>query len=322
MKKLKRLLIDVLIMCLLFSGGYVYSYKKINHKWPSLSVIQKELRDTTKTLKGAFSSRKHVYKKETTSKTDSKYKSQAEMLKTLRHDLVQREKKIVLYIQSKKRLSGTLASDLYHQSLAYTGVANEGDYLHFHIKKVNMVTYLTIKDSQYYYKVNYTVDYRTSLKQENEVTKQVKAIASKVQGKTTVEKIRDLNDYVTAHVTYGHTDDDQSYSAYGALVNKEAVCEGYTLLFNRLLMEAGVENRVITGTAITRGEKESHAWNIIKVGNVYYDHDVTWNDSSLPNLYYLRGDDTFKNNHFADKEYTTATFVKTYPLSPTNYQNP
>jgi transglutaminase/protease-like cytokinesis protein 3 len=323
MKRRKRILLTLLVLCLLFSGVYVYSYKQIYGKYPTLETIKGEINHNIKTFKSMFNTRKQVYstsnsKNETTS---SPYKSQATMLKKLRADLVQREGKIVLYIASSKKLQGTLANDLYHQAYAYTGVGDEGDYLRFSIKKVKMVTNLLIKASKYYYTVTYNVDYRTTLAKEQKVTASVNKIVAQVNGKTTVEKINYLNNYVIRHVSYGHTDDDQCYSAYGALFHKVAVCEGYTLLFNRLLLEAGVENRVITGTAISSGQKESHAWNIIKVGNIYYDHDVTWNDTNLPNLYYLRGNDSFVRNHFANSEYTTATFVKTYPLSPTDYKN-
>lgn len=61
------------------------------------------------------------------------------------------------------------------------------------------------------------------------------------------------------------------HTAYGALVEHEAVCDGYSKAFKILLDKVGIENIIALGIL----QEESHAWNIVKIGNDYYHTDVT-----------------------------------------------
>lgn len=70
------------------------------------------------------------------------------------------------------------------------------------------------------------------------------------------------------------------YTAYGALCNGKAVCNGYAVLFYRMCKEAGLSVRIISGTA----NGGSHAWNIVKVGDVYYAVDSTWDGQDAQTL--------------------------------------
>ena len=68
-----------------------------------------------------------------------------------------------------------------------------------------------------------------------------------------------IHDYVVKHVSYDTS--YKAYTAYEALVNRSAVCQGYALLTYQLLKEAGIENHFVTGT----GDGQPHAWNIVKL---------------------------------------------------------
>lgn len=65
-----------------------------------------------------------------------------------------------------------------------------------------------------------------------------------------------------------------AYTAYGALVNKKAVCEGYTRAYCYLLSKAGVESKCINI------DKKNHCWNYVKINNKWYHVDVTSDDPS------------------------------------------
>lgn len=65
------------------------------------------------------------------------------------------------------------------------------------------------------------------------------------------------------------------FTAYGALVNKLAVCNGYALAANLLLQKVGIESIKVDGNA----GGDEHAWNLVKVDGAYYYMDVTWDDS-------------------------------------------
>lgn len=83
----------------------------------------------------------------------------------------------------------------------------------------------------------------------------------------------------------GNSGKNLAHTAYGCLVaNSEgkanyAVCDGYSLAYEYLLQQAGLEAAVIGGVA---GNDPSsvggHAWSIVKIDGKWYEVDSTWND--------------------------------------------
>lgn len=78
-----------------------------------------------------------------------------------------------------------------------------------------------------------------------------------------------------------------AFTAYGALVEGKAVCQGYTLAMGLLLKLSGVESQVVYG----RGRGEAHTWNLVKLDTGWYHLDVTWNDGEEPRYDYFNMDD-------------------------------
>ena len=76
----------------------------------------------------------------------------------------------------------------------------------------------------------------------------------------------------------GVTDSDDGwtyFSAYGALVEGEAVCEGYAKSIQILLNLAGIPCSTVRGT----GDGVAHIWNVVKLGGEWYHLDSTWDDN-------------------------------------------
>lgn len=92
------------------------------------------------------------------------------------------------------------------------------------------------------------------------------------------EKELVLHDYLTAHCVYSDEVNQQPesdiYRAYGALVNQDAVCNGYAEAMQLLLMCAGVNTKFVVGTA----DGVDHAWNLVEIDGKWYHLDVTWDD--------------------------------------------
>ena len=68
------------------------------------------------------------------------------------------------------------------------------------------------------------------------------------------------------------------HSAYGALINGDAVCDGYSKAMALLLRMCGIECSVVTGVSYNGDTTGFHAWNIMKIHGVYTLSDLTWND--------------------------------------------
>lgn len=87
-----------------------------------------------------------------------------------------------------------------------------------------------------------------------------------------------LHDRICLTTDYVDTDKDQS--AYGALIEQEAVCAGYARAYQLLLMNCGIEAWTVTGVSNIPGQDTtvSHAWNIVNLDGNWYYTDITWND--------------------------------------------
>ena len=67
-----------------------------------------------------------------------------------------------------------------------------------------------------------------------------------------------------------------AYSAYGALVEGRAVCEGYAKAMQWLLTSVSIPNTVIRG--YSKENQTAHMWNLVEINDEYYYLDPTWND--------------------------------------------
>ena len=94
-----------------------------------------------------------------------------------------------------------------------------------------------------------------------------------------------LHDRLAKKITY---DRNEAYmhSAYGALVNGRAVCDGYTESLQYLLRRVGIQAFTVIGDAVSEsGKKDPHAWNIVRIDGKYYNVDLTWDDQGSNILY-------------------------------------
>ena len=183
--------------------------------------------------------------------------------------------------------------------------------------------------SSQYTKYSYTMTYYTTAEQEEELTAAVNSAmdSMNLNGKTEAEKVKLIHDYICDKVDYDYLGLSDSsnlikYTAYAALCEGKAVCQGYAILFYRMCKEAGLSVRIISGT----GNGGPHAWNIVKVDNAYYNVDSTWDgqDSTTLDTYLLLNEKDFSSNHTRNSEYTTDEFYETYPMGLVSYykQNP
>lgn len=108
----------------------------------------------------------------------------------------------------------------------------------------------------------------------------VNAITKKIikNGMTNKQKLKAIHDYLVKNSVYDETvslgDYDDAFTAYGCLVKKRAVCQGYAAAFNLLAQKAGIRSIAVAGDA----GGATHAWNYVKNGSSYRYIDATWDD--------------------------------------------
>lgn len=223
----------------------------------------------------------------------------------------------------------TLHEMVWDAAKAHTGVSNEGDAIAkvFGGYSVSISRYLS--GGYYYITFNYHMSYLTTPAQEVALQSAIEDFVAKniTPGMSDYEKFCVIYDWMCANITYDYDTLNDStyklkYTAYAAMFNKTAVCQGYAVLLYRMLLESGVDCRVITGI----GNGGGHAWNIVKIDGLYYNTDSTWDATWYQALGYydfcLQCEENFTDNytdHFRDAEYDTAAFHQQYVMSATDY---
>jgi len=241
-------------------------------------------------------------------------------MKDLRKQLRNHESKITVNV-----VIGSLEQDymksycetMMHMAIEHTGDPIEGDYIAYQMSKWSYSCSASSRKGVYNMTINYSITYFTTKSQEKAVNEKINTILDSLEldGKTDYEKICAIYGYLTSHVAYDGTAVDENetllaHSAYGALCNGKAVCQGYANALYRLLLTEGIDCRIISGLAL----QKDHAWNIAKIDNKYYCMDSTWDSQRKTYEFLLCSENDFKE-HSASAEYKTKQFMASYPIS-------
>ena len=216
--------------------------------------------------------------------------------------------------------------ELVRFALSETDDPREGDYIYHQYGGYELGYNCTETDGSYSYEITVIPDYYTTPAQEETVTERVREVLSSLEldGKSEAQKAAAIYGWVYDNVSYDKVHRKNPHyhlksTAYAALVNGCAVCQGYSVLMYRLLREAGLDCRVITGYAHSGEESEYHAWNIVRLGTAYYNIDVTWDRQRGTHDFFLKGESGFSETHIRDAEFSSDGFLAQYPMSENDY---
>ncbi len=102
---------------------------------------------------------------------------------------------------------------------------------------------------------------------------------------------------VYSEETFGEIGD----TAYSALIDGKAICEGYSRAMQMLLDNVGIYNYLVVGDGVSDEGTEPHMWNIVRIDGENYHLDATWNDTGNEDkvgyLYFNVNDDFISNDH-------------------------
>jgi hypothetical protein len=276
--------------------------------------------------------------------TRSGYLSVEEAAQKIKQHMLERnteDLELKVYIRDQRALGTHQLWDLF-QDLVYqhTGVPNEGDYLRYSGQEITPEAMEhTRVDDEHWLAIRFSFRYLDTAEEEKTVTAKVKQIFDSLdlEGKSDYDKIQAIYNYVCANVEYDFESAEnpnkfdmlQSNSAYAALVEQKATCGGFALAIYRLLLEAGIDNRmecVAGGFSMENGKMvDGHAWNKVKLGDLYYYLDATWDSGLDPADYrwFLSGSADFLcDYHYSDTEHLTKEFMEQFPMAPISYGKP
>ena len=222
-----------------------------------------------------------------------------------------------------KNFESVLMEYILPSIYAHTGNPVEGDYLYCGMHNVRSSWSLAGSPNgrgRYEIYITSRIEYRTTAAQEREMDTRLEALLSSLslKGKSDYGKLRTMYDWVVKNVTYdqAHLNDPNylpQFTAYAALIRRTAVCQGYAALFYRMCLMEGINARVIFS--------QDHAWNIVRLGNLYYNVDATaGSHATYPEEFFLKSDaDIGPSTHQRLAEFLTPAFLKTYPMATTSY---
>lgn len=220
------------------------------------------------------------------------FSTQDEVVEYVRSQMKLRKTTIKFNWKRNYYLGNDLGNYILDNVVEQTGNGDEGDYLRWCFNTYyNKYAY---QNNTYEYEMSF--DYKTTFEQEQFVTNKINEILGslELEGKNDYEKICDIYRYVTDNVSYKNGDPiNADFTAYGALKNNCAVCQGYSLLMYRLLLEAGISSRVIAGY----GNGMNHGWTIAELDGAYYNCDPTWDSSLKTYDYFLKGSKDFDESY-------------------------
>ena len=261
----------------------------------------------------------------------SDYMSFDEALEYFKDKIKNRSEKIApfrFYVNQDIVSDTSFLSPLREYSKKHTGNSTEGDALIWEPMSASYTSEFAYDGTYFWVNItSYVPNYSTTLEQENETVKAIQEEIKKLNldGMSDYDKIYAIYDYICSHVTYDSENASngsgtsegkkQAHSAYGAIINHKAVCQGYTLLLYRMLLEAGIDNRIVVGT--------NHGWNHVKLGDKYYYCDSTWDaynpeETNADFSYFLCGTSEFRrqgSHQFIHK----AEYIEKYPTPVYGY---
>lgn len=213
-----------------------------------------------------------------------------------------------------------ILDEIVEKAMEETGVPTQGDYIRWTYAGWSGSYSLESDDEGLHYVFVYDCKYYTTAAQEAELSEKIDSVLQSLDindESSDYDVICAVYDYICANVSYDYDNLNDSeyllkYTAYAAMINKTAVCQGYSALMYRMLQQKNIDCRLIPGS--------NHAWNIVAIDGVYYNADSTWDAGRDPKnyAYFLCGDSDFAE-HTRYSEYSTEEFYRLYPMAKTKY---
>ncbi|MBQ3415739.1 MAG: hypothetical protein IJH39_10490 [Clostridia bacterium] len=232
----------------------------------------------------------------------------------------------------------------YYQSAIEAYTYDNPDIFYINPQKMylNIETITKGKKIKYNVYINSGVEenyFNKEFKSEEQINETIKKLENVRQAvmanrkESDYDNVKMVHDYLVETIEYDSSVSKENiYNIYGALINKECVCEGYAKGFKYLMDGLNIPCTIVIGKAENSSENtESHAWNYVKIDEEWYAIDVTWDDPVVVGIgsldrsrkykYFLLGENEIMKDHMPSGKFTENGKTFDYPtLNKDNYK--
>lgn len=166
-------------------------------------------------------------------------------------------------------------------SIAYNGVLADNPEIFWQDNTYK----LKISDNSCLVKLGYCMDKSERDQKREQLNERLAELLKPTEDMSDFEKEIFFFEFLCDNTNYCETENTQKYTAYGALCEGAAVCEGYSKAMQLLCKKSGIGCLLVRG--VTGGRQ--HIWNLVQLSNCWYELDVTQSDrkDASPNLFYF-----------------------------------
>ncbi len=243
-----------------------------------------------------------------------------EFINTIRQAMLKGEEELIIQYVGEFNSIDWFTEDAINMvySIDDQQTSSDYDYLRYKVESI----YAKVGGLGKILSVTYQFKYNETADETKKVDDKVKKLFRKwnIEKLSDYEKIKKIHDFIIENASYDTS--MRNYSAYDNLFEKTSTCQGYMSLAYKMLTEAGIPCRIVTGT----GNGEAHGWNIVYLEGKWYNFDSTWDDpltwngeEVLTYDFFLKADKDFPN-HVRDEEFQTEEFHKEYNMSKESYE--
>lgn len=247
-------------------------FQQILNDYPSIAETIEQVRYSELLLGGVFLIK---YKETTAFQVDALIADTAEQVEEILHKSIRTFETDVVISVDKSIDIGAVYSNFM--------VAYQGYYSNLLSIECRQQTIMGRKQKTVHVFFKYRIGRVKLTMMENEVNKKVNELNRVLFCDEMLPETKAFiaHNYLAKTVSYWLDDKakplDKSYmqSAYGALINKRCVCQGYAEAYKRILDSQSIICEVICGKI--KGSPDHHAWNVVSFNGIDYHHiDVTW----------------------------------------------
>lgn len=148
-------------------------------------------------------------------------------------------------------------------------------------------SHIVMRGAKAYFVPQYVTDAATCRRQTDDLLEKAREIVAQADSlPDAYDQELYFHDYICQNTTY-LTQEDDGYTAYNALVEGRAVCEGYSRALQLFLDMVGIPNYLATGVGVDdSGSREGHMWNIVTIDGSNYHVDATWDDLDAEDIHH------------------------------------